>query len=219
MDYRIHPLSENAVTLYLEQRISPEINDMVIGICEWIESNPFEGFVELVPAYSSVTIYYDLVKVNAFYQQSPFKFLKTYLGGIPFDQLQKSKVDQRIIEIPVDYSGEDLETVAEYNKLSVKEVIEVHSEPLYRVYMMGFLPGFPYLGGLSPQIATPRKEKPRLKVKAGSVGIAGNQTGIYPLDSPGGWQIIGHTKRKLFSPNEKKLTLLKTGDMVRFISK
>jgi len=112
--------------------------------------------------------------------------------------------------------GPDLEFVAQYNKLSVEEVIKIHTEKEYFIYMLGFSPGFPYLGGMSDKIATPRLEKPRIKVSEGSVGIAGGQTGIYPINSPGGWQIIGRIPVKLFEIKEKFPFLLKSGDYLKF---
>ncbi|KPM46988.1 5-oxoprolinase subunit PxpB [Jiulongibacter sediminis] len=216
MNYRIHPLSENAITLYFEQKISPEINDLVIASCLWIEENSFPGFIEVVPAYASLTVFYDLVELINQGYKSPFLFVKSKMQEIPFESLKTGNKPKNLIEIPVEYSGEDLQIVGRHSKLSEKEIIKLHTEPEYRVYMMGFLPGFAYMGGLNQKLATPRKKKPRLKVPAGSVGIAGAQTGIYPLESPGGWQLIGHTDKKLFDPSDRKLSLLSTGDYVKF---
>jgi inhibitor of KinA len=126
---------------------------------------------------------------------------------------------QRPIEIPVCYGGEfgvDLQFVAEHNGMTADEVVAIHCGATYRVHMLGFAPGFPYLGGMSERIATPRRNTPRLKVAAGSVGIAGPQTGVYPLETPGGWQIIGRTPLALFRPAENPPTLLSPGDFVRF---
>ena len=125
----------------------------------------------------------------------------------------------RVVEIPVAYGGEfgpDIGFVAEYNGLTVEEVVEIHSKPLYRVYMLGFVPGFAYLGGMDERITTPRLEKPRLKVPAGSVGIAGKQTGWYAIESPGGWRLIGRTPLKTFNPMESPPSLVLPGDYVRF---
>jgi len=127
---------------------------------------------------------------------------------------------QEIVEIPVCYGGKfgpDLEIVAKHNQLTPDEVITIHSEGLYLIYMIGFAPGFPYLGGLSDKIATPRRESPRFKIPAGTVGIAGDQTGVYPIETPGGWQLIGRTPVKLFNPKHSSPTLLKTGSYIRFI--
>jgi inhibitor of KinA len=128
--------------------------------------------------------------------------------------------NQRQIDIPTIYGGEfgiDLDFVADYHKMSVNEIVYLHSEAIYTVYMMGFTPGFAYLGGLPEDLATPRLENPRTLVKAGSIGIAGNQTGIYPIDSPGGWRIIGYTSIRLFNPFLDSPTLLTPGDQVRFV--
>ncbi|WP_304237453.1 5-oxoprolinase subunit PxpB [Jiulongibacter sediminis] len=216
MNYRIHPLSENAITLYFEQKISPDINDLVIASCLWIEENSFPGFIEVVPAYASLTIFYDLIELINQGYKSPFLFVKSKMQEIPFESLKAGNKPKNLIEIPVEYSGEDLQIVGKHSRLSEKEIIKLHTEPEYRVYMMGFLPGFAYMGGLNQKLATPRKKKPRLKVPAGSVGIAGAQTGIYPLESPGGWQLIGLTDKKLFDPSDRKLSLLSTGDYVKF---
>lgn len=121
-----------------------------------------------------------------------------------------------IIEIPVTYNGEDLEYVSNHTGFSRAEIISLHTAPIYRVFMMGFLPGFAYLGGMDKRLSVPRLDSPRPKVPAGSVGIAGEQTGIYPTESPGGWQLIGRTQIQLFNQHDKQLTLLKQGDYVRF---
>lgn len=218
MNYKIHPLSENAITIYFEQEVSPRVNDLVLATSLWIEENSFPGFIETVPAYASLTVFYDLLILAQNGHKSPFSYVKDRLAQIPFDSLKSFDKAKKLIEIPVEYSGKDLAEVARHTKLSEKEVIRLHTEPEYRVYMMGFLPGFAYMGGLNQKLATPRKKNPRLKVPAGSVGIAGNQTGIYPLESPGGWQLIGHTDVKLFDPDDQKLSLLSTGDYVKFIA-
>jgi inhibitor of KinA len=216
MNYRIHPLSENAITLYFKQEISPEINDLVLAASLWIEENRFEGFIEVVPAYASLTVFYDLVELINQGHKSPSAFVESRLSEIPFESLKAVNKSKNLIEIPVEYSGKDLKVVSQHSKLSEKEIIILHTEPEYRVYMMGFLPGFAYLGGLNQKLATPRRKVPRLKVPAGSVGIAGSQTGIYPLESPGGWQLIGHTDKKLFDIKNQKLSILSTGDYVKF---
>jgi inhibitor of KinA len=134
------------------------------------------------------------------------------------EETKESK--QRFVEIPVCYGGEygpDLEAVAEYHHLSTSEVVEIHSKEEYLVYMIGFAPGFPYLGGMSEEIATPRRHSPRLSIPEGSVGIAGMQTGVYPISTPGGWQLIGRTPLELFCPNENPPTLLQSGDIVKFV--
>jgi inhibitor of KinA len=120
-------------------------------------------------------------------------------------------------EIPVAYDGEDLARVAAHTKLSTEEIVSRHSAPIYRVALIGFTPGFPYLSGLDPRLHTPRLAKPRLMVRAGSVGIGGAQTGIYTVDGPGGWNIIGHTESRLYEPTSSEPFVLKQGDRIRFV--
>jgi inhibitor of KinA len=219
MKIEIYALSDQAVSLYLEQKIDVKTNETILDMVKWIKKNPFIGFKEAVPAYASLTVFYDVleVKKNCSEMHSAYSFVVSYLKSIPSKLLNEKGTDFKIIEIPVIYNGEDLNYLSEKLKLSIPEIIQFHTEPIYRVYMLGFLPGFPYLGGLIDRISFPRKSRPRLKVAKGSVGIAGNQTGIYPIDSPGGWQIIGNTKVNLFDLNRNDSTLLKPGDFVKFV--
>lgn len=143
------------------------------------------------------------------------KLLEEAIAEIDMNKTSKAKV----VEIPVCYGGEfgpDIEFVAEHNHLSVQEVIDIHSSGEYLVYMIGFAPGFPFLGGMSEKIATPRRSSPRLVIPVGSVGIAGSQTGAYPIETPGGWQLIGRTPAALFCPQNHPPTLLDAGNMVKF---
>lgn len=186
---------------------------------DYCNKHPFDGFKEAVPAYASLTVFYDIVQVRATNTNAitAFDVVETYLKTA-MHSLESAEVKEpNLVEIPVVYDGEDLAYVASHNKLNIAEVIQIHTEATYRVYMMGFLPGFAYLGGMDERIATPRKASPRAKVPAGSVGIAGKQTGIYPLESPGGWQLIGHTDIPLFTLGSSEPTLLKAGDLVRFV--
>ena len=130
----------------------------------------------------------------------------------------RSTQTPKIVEIKVKYDGEDLKNVAEYHQLSCEEVIQRHSEAVYHTYFLGFSAGFPYLAGVNPSIATPRRSEPRIRVTAGSVGIAESQTGIYTVDSPGGWQIIGHTVDVVFDANRNVPCMIEPGDLVKFIS-
>jgi inhibitor of KinA len=219
MEYKIFPLSDNAITIDFGNVIDEKINDLVMELFRLCSENSFVGMIEAVPAYASLTIFYDVVKVrkaNSSYKTA-FGFVENYLTEILQKVDNQVKRAINLIEIPVIYDGEDLAFVAESNNLSIEEVIEIHTTPKYRVFMMGFLPGFAYMGGLDARIATPRKATPRTKVPAGSVGIAGNQTGIYPSESPGGWQLIGRTELPLYTPNSQEITLLKAGDLVKFI--
>ena len=221
MNYKIFPLSENAVTIDFGSEISIELNEKVIELAEIIEKNNFVGFSETVPAYSSLTVFFDLIKVKKNYPDfsNASIFVKSFLEK-SFKSLPTIHFSLHpVTRIPVDYSREfapDLEFVANNANLTREEVIRIHTGKNYRVFMIGFLPAFAYLGEVDERIAVPRKQTPRTKIEKGSVGIAGKQTGIYPLESPGGWQIIGKTDLEMFQPNSKEISLLKTGDYVEF---
>ena len=204
------PLGDSALLVSFGEVIDEEINDRVHALARTIERVNFEWLVEVVPAYSSLAVIYDPALID-------FEGVKLAVEGLEFSA---RKFEGKLVKIPVLYGGEygpDLEFVAQYNGLTPGEVIEIHSRPTYRVYFLGFLPGFAYLGGMDERIATPRLETPRLKVPAGSVGIAGKQTGIYPLESPGGWRLIGRTPLRLFDPSKEPPTLLQPGDRIRFV--
>ena len=192
--------------------IDPEINKKIREISIALEKMPIEGVVETVPTYRSILIFYDPAIT------SPDRLQQEILG------LEKKTAEvtippPQIIEIPVVYGGEygpDLEFVATHNGLTPEEVIEIHTSGSYLIYMLGFTPGFPFLGGLSERLFTPRLKTPRAVVPAGSVGIANNQTGIYPIDSPGGWQLIGKTPVRLYQPDREEPILLKPGNVLKF---
>ena len=212
----ISQISEVSALIEFGNEINEEINKKIRAFCAYIDEYPFEGFIEYVPYFTSVSIIYDPLKINS---DSPYESIKATLENILSD-LDFSQIDEEnIVEIPVCYGGEfgpDLEHVAEMNNLTVDEVIKIHSEGRYLVYMIGFAPGFPYLGGMSEKIAAPRRETPRTVIPAGSVGIAGMQTGVYPIETPGGWQLIGRTPVKMFDLNGKPKSLLKSGDIAKF---
>lgn len=172
------------------------------------------GVVEIIPAYCSLLIVYDPLTIG----DEELKRSVCEVGG----RLSRIKMPEpETVEVPVCYGGRfgpDLAHVASHNGLSEEEVIELHTAPRYPVYMLGFTPGFPFLGGLSEKLYTPRLDSPRTSVAAGSVGIANNQTGIYPIQSPGGWQLIGCTPLKLFDPDRKEPFLLKAGNFLQFKS-
>lgn len=221
MDYKIYPLGESAVTIDFGNIISTELNELIIDLAKHIEKNNFVGYTECIPAYSTLTVFYDLFTTrNNSDFQTAFETVKNHLENSIKNLSKSSKKKSKIIEIPVSFKKEfapDLEFVAETNSLKPKDVIEIFLSKTYRVFMLGFLPGFAYMGELDEKISTPRKETPRTNVQKGSVGIAGKQTGIYPLKSPGGWQIIGRTDTNLFNPKNKNPTLFQPGDLVKFI--
>lgn len=206
------PSGDSGLIIELGNEISKDINRKIRALSHWIEMNRFEEIIEIIPTYTTVLIIYNPLKIT-------YKQLVNRLQNIEkhIDKLRLPPPEA--VHIPVLYGGEyglDIEYVANYNGLTIDEVINIHSSPNYLVYMMGFTPGFPYLGGMSERIATPRLDIPREKISGSSVGIAGRQTGIYTIDSPGGWQIIGRTPLKLFDPKKSRAVLLNAGQYVKF---
>ena len=213
---KISQISETAALVEFGRKISEDINKKVRTFCTYLDEKPFYGMVEYVPAFTSVSVIYNPLDMNS---GAPYEVVKAILDNI-ISKLDFSLGDEEhIVEIPVCYGGEfgqDIEHVAKINNITVDEVIKIHSEGKYLVYMIGFAPGFPYLGGMSEKIAAPRRESPRIAIPAGSVGIAGMQTGVYPIETPGGWQLIGKTPIKLFDLKRNSKSLLKAGDIVKF---
>ena len=213
---QISQISEFSALIEFGNEINEDINRKVRIFCSYIDKHPFNGLIEYVPAFSSVSIIYDPLSLNSL---SPFQIVKSILEDILSKLNFHSNDHENIVEIPVCYDeefGQDIEYVAEINNLTVNDVIKIHSDGKYLVYMIGFAPGFPYLGGMSEKIAAPRRESPRISIPSGSVGIAGLQTGVYPIETPGGWQIIGRTPLKLFNLHGNPQSLLKSGDIVKF---
>lgn len=203
-----------SVCVEFGNEISPEINKKIRAFKIAVEKSGIPGVVETVPTYRSLLVHYkpEIIGFKALTE----KFAEL-MGSLASIQIPPPAV----IEIPVLYGGEmgpDIENVAEHNHKTVEEVIRIHTSEDYLIYMLGFIAGFPYLGGMSKEIATPRLKNPRVKIEGGSVGIAGEQTGIYPLDSPGGWQLIGRTPLKLYDADREKPVLLEAGQYIRFKS-
>ncbi len=207
------PVGDSAILAMFGDSIDLKINRRVHALDQLFSVQPFDGLIETVPTYTSLLMYYDGLKVD--YARALEEIRQR------IEQLDEVKEQPaRLVEIPTHYDGEygpDLDFVANHNHLTPEEVIQIHTSRDYPVYMMGFTPGFPYLGGMDERIATPRLQSPRTLVKAGSVGIAGSQTGVYSIDSPGGWQLIGWTDVKLFDPDGSQPILLAPGDVIRFI--
>ena len=219
----IFPLGDSALTVEFGKTISQAINKKAIAFANRFETEPFPGFIESVPAYSSTTIFYDLVGVRKNFPEFPTAYdaVRSIVKETIKTLTEADETGSRIVEIPVHFdSGStlDLLYVAETCCLDPSEVIHLFTSKTYRVFMLGFLPGFTYMGEVDDRIATPRKESPRTLLPKGSVGIAGKQTGIYSLASPGGWQIIGRTDVEMFTPAANQPTLLRPGDEVRFIA-
>lgn len=211
---RFLPGGDEALFVEFGDEISPELNRRVRNLKLAIEKEKVPGVVETVPTYRSLLIYFEPWQVHS-------RELREILFRLSQQSLESELSKPRLIEIPTVYGGEygpDLEFVASHNKLSVNEVIQIHTGTPYLIYMIGFLPGFPYLGGMSAKIAAPRLDTPRTRIPAGSVGIAGTQTGIYPAESPGGWRLIGRTPLKVFDPTRQPPTLFQAGDYLKFVS-
>jgi inhibitor of KinA len=192
--------------------IDPDVNNKVRSMAMVMEQNSPEGVSEVIPTYRSLLIVYDPCATNPAKLQKTLKTLEARL-----DEIKIPPPDT--VEIPVCYGGDfgpDIEVVAESNNLTVAEVIKLHCRPEYLIYMVGFTPGFPFLGGLSEKLHTPRLETPRTFVPEGSVGVANNQTGIYPVASPGGWRILCRTPVKLFAPGRRNPFLYQAGDRIKF---
>jgi len=205
-------MGDRALLVELGDEISPSVNQRVQELFAAMDMHRIEGIRELVASYRSLLVIYDPLRIA-------LTDLKHGIRGTCAKLDQAELPAPRTVEIPVVYGGDrgpDLASVAEYHHLSPQEVIDYHTRPTYRVYMIGFTPGYPYLGEVPDAIDTPRRESPRILVPKGSVGIAQKQTGIYSVDSPGGWQIIGWTPVKLFDPQEQPPSLLMAGDRVRF---
>ena len=221
--FKVYYLSERAVTIEFGQEISEVMLTQITAFNTTVNNHPFPGFITAVPAYSTVSIFYDPVMVittESMHGVDCFEKVANYLQSLltPISHHQ-NQTPVNLITIPTTYGGNfgpDLQEVAKINKLTVEEVIHLHSAATYKVYMIGFVPGFAYLGGMSELIESPRKATPRKAVPIGSVGIAGKQTGIYPIASPGGWQLIGKTPLILFDANRSQPSLLQAGDEVVF---
>jgi KipI family sensor histidine kinase inhibitor len=205
-------MADRAVLVELGDEISPSINDKVRELFVSLDHQGISGVIDLIPSYRSLLVIYDPLKITM--SELENQIAKTQKGMDPA-RIPSPKT----VEIPVVYGddhGPDLEWVAAYHKIAPQEVIRLHTRHTYQVYMIGFTSGFPYLGEVPEALSTPRRETPRTHVPKGSVAIAQKQTGIYPVQSPGGWHIIGWTPVTLFDPQAEPPSLLKMGDRVRF---
>lgn len=223
---KISPVGDSAIRIEFGKEININTYYHIQLFMQIFKESKSDFHKEIIPSFASVTIEYDAMtimkrikKENTNSSKNPFEWVRQQIELLLLQDIEDVNFEKKIIEIPVCYGeafGPDLQYVASYHNMTVEEVIKKHSEEEYLVYMLGFAPGFPFLGGLNSEIATPRKLTPRLKIEAGSVGIAGNQTGVYPIETPGGWQIIGRTPVDLFRPNNESPTLLKAGVWIRF---
>ncbi len=210
---RILTAGDSSLLVEFGKEISPEINRKIAATVQLMKEQHIEGVVDMIPAFCSLLVNYDPRVVR-------YDKMKKRLESLVRMDIKVGAEKRRIFEIPVVYGGEygpDLAAIAQHAGLSEAEVINIHSSQDYLIYMLGFLPGFCYLGGLDERIHTPRLANPRLKIRAGSVGIGGSQTGIYPLDSPGGWQLMGMTPVKTYDPDREVPILVEAGNYIRFV--
>jgi KipI family sensor histidine kinase inhibitor len=211
---KIRACGDSMLLVELEPAIDPVINERAILLASRIRERKARGVRDIAPGYSTLGIHYDPLQTDLAALEQAIE--QEFAGLAALDTI----ADRAVIEIPVNYGGEygpDLDAVATFAGCSVDEVIKRHSSRTYRVYMLGFVPGFAYMGRVDPSLAAPRHRVPRERVPAGSVGIAGLQTGVYPVESPGGWQLIGHTTTMMFDANRDQPSLLSAGDLVRFV--
>jgi inhibitor of KinA len=222
MAARFFHLSETSAGVHFGNSIDPALHRQVIRAYTFFRSHPFPGFREAVPAYASLSVYYDPMAMPRYLRKDTgliLELLNDLLQRALSDENPGMAVEERVVRIPVCYHplvAEDLEWTAFHTGLSAEEIIDLHTGTEYTVYMLGFVPGFPYLGSLPPALEVPRKNRPAEAVPAGSVALAGRQTGIYPFTTPGGWQVIGRTPEILFDPTRDNACLFKPGDKVRF---
>jgi inhibitor of KinA len=210
--YRIVPAGESVLIIEFEERIDPAVNATTIACAESIQAAAVAGVRDVVPTYRSVAIYFDPLRTDtdALLERITHEAETAGPGAL---------VSREPLRIPVCYGGDlgpDLPQVAAFGKMTADDVVQRHASATYRVFMLGFVPGFAYLGMVDPQIAMPRRATPRVRVPMGSVGIAGVQTGIYPAETPGGWQLIGQTPVRPFDARRDDPFLMKAGDSVQF---
>lgn len=211
-EYQLHINSDSSIIIEFKGVISTEMTSFILGVKETIEGANIKGFTETVPAYNSLLIIFEAALFDG-------DALLKQLAQLSKKAKPLAQTQPNHHTIPVCYHqslAPDLESVAAHCSITVEQLIKMHSEPDYPVFMLGFLPGFLYLGELNPKLHCPRRDDPRPKIEAGSVGIGGSQTGLYPIDSPGGWQIIGRTPKALFNPAQNPPSIAKPLDVVRF---
>lgn len=212
MDYSFFPLGDQAIVIEAGTSIDEHTQKKILAVSSFLEANPSRWMIEYIPAFTTISIVYNPLLIT--YEEA-----KNELASLLKNTANMEPPTSRTIEIPVCYGGDygpDLEFVAQHNGLSPEEVIAIHTGASYAVHMIGFAPGFPYLGGMSEKIAAPRRESPRVSIPERSVGIAGNQTGVYPISTPGGWQLIGRTPLRLFLPEQEVPSLVRAGDIIVF---
>lgn len=212
MEFRILPAGDSALLVQLPARIDPAVSDQAVALAQAVRIRCGNGVRDLVVGFCSVTVYFDPLRIDAI-------ALEEDLRGAAAGLVGSARGDEALIEVDVCYGAEygpDLAEVAAFAHATEEEVIALHSAATYRVYVVGFVPGFPYMARVHPRLEIPRKATPRTRVPAGSVAIAAGQTGIYPTETPGGWHLIGRTRVKPYDASRPRPFLFKPGDQVRF---
>jgi inhibitor of KinA len=205
------PLGDSALTLVFGDDIDPHVHARILSVTRNLRARPPRGVTEVVPAYTTLGVWFNPLERDGADLASELVEIAEQADGRAGEQ-----ADVREFLIPVRYDGPDLDDVASRLRLSRDEVVRRHTAATYRVYLLGFVPGFAFLGLLDPALELPRRTSPRLKVPGGSVAIAGRQTAVYPIETPGGWHLLGHTDLPLFDPGRDPPALLGVGDSVRF---
>ena len=207
---RYYPAGDSSLVVEFGQKIDEQINDRVHALARWIREQKIRGITETIPTFRSLLICYNPCQIT---YGRLVKKLQKWKGS----KTQDAASEKVIHRIPVCYDGPDLADMEQLTGLTREEIIAIHSGTDYKIHMMGFLPGFVYLGGLDPRICAPRLDTPRTRIEPGSVGIGGSQTGVYPVASPGGWRILGFTPVKFYDPDRAEPMLCKAGEYIRFV--
>lgn len=219
-NYHMYPCGDHALTIEWGDAIDVSVNKMVIALFDLLKAQGIKGVKDVIPAYHSVTVIYDTALLKKQVKTATvYEWISRQVGKLIDNSIADTEKKSRLVRIPVCYDlslAPDLVSLAGIHKMNIDEVVKLHTGKTYRVYMIGFLPGFTYMGSVDEKINTPRKINPRTLVPAGSVGIAGEQTGIYPVDSPGGWQLIGQTPVKMFDAANDEPCYVQPGDEVQF---